>query len=115
VELRLVAQIRAKQPCPAEGAILQDPGADETLCLTMERCEWHVESLGELGEGVLVLGVKQEPGEQRVWQGQSQRSFRLLPTQRRASCAAGLSQWVAQPSRPVAAWRRAAVQSSGSV
>ena len=50
-----VAQIRAEQSCAAEGAVLQHPGAHEALCLTLERGQWHVESYGELGGGVLVL------------------------------------------------------------
>ena len=57
-----VAQIRAQESCSAEGALLQDPGADEALCLTLERGERHDESFRELGERVLMVRVKEEPG-----------------------------------------------------
>ena len=60
-----VAQIRAEKPCSAEGSVLEQAGDDEALRLTLERGQWHVEFHGEFGEGVLVLGVNQEPGEQR--------------------------------------------------
>jgi hypothetical protein len=58
-----VTQIRAQEPCPAKGTVLQEAGNHEALRLTLERGQWHVESLRELGEGVLVLWLKQEPGE----------------------------------------------------
>jgi hypothetical protein len=59
-----VAQIRAEEPWHGQGSVLQDPGDHKALRLTLECGQWHVESLRQLGGGVLMLGVKKESGEQ---------------------------------------------------
>jgi hypothetical protein len=62
---RLVGEIGAQEPGPADRAVLEDAGLDQALRLALQRGQRDAEALGEVGEGVLVLGVQEQPGKHR--------------------------------------------------
>ena len=60
-----VAGLRLQEPSSPQVAISNDARQHQPLGFTVQRGQWYVEALGQVGEGVLAVGVKEQPREQR--------------------------------------------------